>query len=441
MPLPPRRPGDRPVPHSRLSRMARLGGIATGVAGSMLIDGARQVAQGRRPQLGDLLLTPGNVLRATEQLSQMRGAAMKIGQLLSMDAGEFLPPELTKILARLRSDAHPMPREQLEMVLSIAWGENWRSRVSAFDMRPIAAASIGQVHRATALDGRPLAVKVQYPGVRRSIDSDIDNVATLLRLSGLIPRDLAVAPLLSEAKRQLHDEADYEREAHNLSKFGELLATDRRFHVPVVEPDLSTANVLAMSFLEGRPIETLASASQESRDRVAGDLIDLVLTELFEFALMQTDPNLANYRYDTESGRIVLLDFGATRAFPQTLVAQCRVLLFAVLDDDRAGVERGLAAVGLLDYALPGDQRRQILSMVSTALDALHRTEIFDFADPSIARELREEAMAMAGARQVTAVPPIDTLFLQRKFGGTYLLVAKLRARVDVKARLARHRA
>jgi predicted unusual protein kinase regulating ubiquinone biosynthesis (AarF/ABC1/UbiB family) len=196
------------VPGGRWSRLARLGTLAGGVAGSMLAEGTRQFAQGKRPRIGDLLLTPANARRVADQLAQLRGAAMKFGQLLSMDAGDLLPPELADILARLRADAKAMPMSQLASVLDKHWGHGWDRHFRQFSFTPVAAASIGQVHLAQTKDGRRLAIKVQYPGVRQSIDSDVDNVATLLRISGLLPSGLDVGPLLLEAKRQLHAEAD-----------------------------------------------------------------------------------------------------------------------------------------------------------------------------------------------------------------------------------------
>ena len=175
------------VPTARVTRLMRLGGLVGGIAGGMLVDGARQVASGKRPTLQDLLMTPANALKVTQQLAQMRGAAMKVGQLLSMDAGDLLPPELAAILGRLRADADHMPPKQLQAVLNAEWGKGWIGRFAHFNVRPIAAASIGQVHRAQTKDGRDLAIKVQYPGIRASIDSDVNNVATLLRVSGQIP--------------------------------------------------------------------------------------------------------------------------------------------------------------------------------------------------------------------------------------------------------------
>src|SRR5205823_8639104 len=137
-----------------------------------------------------------------------------------------------------------------------------------FQAHAVAAASIGQVHRARLPDGTELAIKVQYPGVRESIDADVDNVATLLRVSGLLPKELDIAPLLGEAKRQLHEEADYVREGTMLTRYRDLLAGEPGFVVPELYPSLTTSRVLAMSFVDGVPIETLETADQDVRDRV-----------------------------------------------------------------------------------------------------------------------------------------------------------------------------
>ena len=346
------------VPSSRLSRLARLGSLASGVAGGMLAEGFRQLAQGRRPSVGELLLTPANARRVAEQLAQLRGAAMKVGQLLSMDAGDLLPPELSEILARLRADAQPMPMSQLVTVLEANWGKDWTRHFSRFSFTPMAAASIGQVHAAEALDGRRLAIKVQYPGIARSIASDVDNVATLLRLSGLLPASLDIAPLLDEAKRQLHDEADYLKEAAHLKHYRGLLAGHPDFTLPEVMEGLGTTNVLVMSRVEGQSLDTLEAAPQAERDRVAHLLFELLFNEIFAFRHVQTDPNLANYLYDPASRRLVLLDFGATRRFDAPLVEAYRRLLTAGMAGDRAGLDAAASEIGYFGAEIEDRHRR-----------------------------------------------------------------------------------
>ena len=246
-----------------------------------------------------------------------------------------------------------MPWPQLKRVLAQAWGAGWRDRFETFDIHPVAAASIGQVHRARTKDGRDLAIKVQYPGVRRSINSDVDNVASLMRVAGLIPAGTSIAPMLAEAKRQLHEEADYEREGRRLAEFGALLSDRPEFRVPDLHPDLTTPNVLAMSFVEGLPVETLAAAPQAERNRAMTLLIGLLFRELFEFRLMQTDPNFANYQYALKTGQVILLDFGATRAFADAFVDRYRRLLAAGLEGDRAGVRSAALEIGILSDGAP----------------------------------------------------------------------------------------
>jgi predicted unusual protein kinase regulating ubiquinone biosynthesis (AarF/ABC1/UbiB family) len=359
------------VPSSRLSRFARFGGLATGVASGMLLNGARQVAQGKRPSISELLLTPANAIKVTHQLSQLRGAAMKIGQLMSMDAGELLPPELSDILGKLRADAQHMPRGQLQAVLNRNWGKGWEDRFESFGFTPIAAASIGQVHRATTKDGRDLAIKVQYPGVRQSIDSDVNNVASLIKLSGLVPDTLDVAPMLAEAKRQLHQEADYAQEAAYLLRFGTLLGGAPEFAVPAYHADFSTDNVLAMSYVESIPIETLITVPQAERDRVVTLLIDLLLRELFDYGLMQTDPNFANYRYDLATGQLVLLDFGATRDIMPEAAERYRLLMQAGLAGDHITARETMIAIGFFDGRTQPQHQNAVMAMFEMAMAPL----------------------------------------------------------------------
>ena len=428
-----RDPGSRTVPSGRLSRFGHFGRLAGGVAGGMLAEGARRLADGERPRMRDMLLTPGNVGRIADRLSHLRGAAMKLGQMISMDAGDMLPPELAEIMARLRQNAHRMPPAQLQRVLAVHWGANWRRRFTRFGATPIAAASIGQVHRAQTLDGRDLAIKVQYPGVRDSIDADVDNVATLLRVSGLLPRELDIAPLLVAAKTQLREESDYVREGEQMTLFADLLANDPLYVVPRPDAEFTSGQVLAMEYVEGRPIESLIDAPQDVRDGAMRALISLVLRELFEFGVMQTDPNFANYRWQPDTGRLVLLDFGASRPVAAETSAGYLRLLGAVIAGDRDAVRDGALAAGFVGPGAIMHHRPRIDHMIDVVIGEMTRAGPFDFGDRSFVGVLRDQGLDIAADRAAWHIPPADILFVQRKISGTALLAARLQARIDVR--------
>ncbi len=426
------------VPRNRVSRLARLGGLGAGVAGNMLADGARRYAKGERPSVQDLLLTPQNAARVADELSRLRGAAMKVGQLISMDAGEFIPPELADILSRLRDSAHAMPPQQLRRVLNDNWGRDWLRRFRSFDTKPIAAASIGQVHRARTKDGRDLAVKIQYPGVRESIDSDVDNVVALIKVSGLTPKGVDISPLLEEAKRQLHLEADYRAEAANLRAYAAHLEGSDDFMTPDVHDDLTTENILAMSFVESAPLESLAGAPQETRDRVVARLMALLLRELFEFRMVQTDPNFANYRMTPDNSRIVLLDFGAARQLSPNLSDGYRELLRAGLDGDGDGLTKIAKAMGLAGEETTADHEAMLRELFTLTTEPMRPEGPYDFGASDLAQRIGEKGVALRTSGFVH-VPPPETVFIHRKIAGTYLLATKLAARVDLGTLVAAH--
>ena len=427
------------VPARRIERLGKLGSLTAGVASSMALNGVKQLAQGKRPSLRNLLLTPSNVKRVSDQLAQMRGAAMKIGQLMSMDAGDVLLPELSQILVRLRDNAHPMPPAQLKRVLNAEWPAQWLRSFHKFDVQPIAAASIGQVHRGQLTDGRDLAIKVQYPGVAKSIDSDVANVGVLMRMSGLLPKGFELASYLEEGRKQLHEETNYNREATQLKRFGDLLADKTQFVVPEIHGDWSTANILTMTYVAGVPIESVAEETQEIRDQVAKDLIDLTIHELFSFGVMQTDPNFANYLYQPDNQRIALLDFGATHKISPPLVQIYHQLMLAGLSGDDVALEETIKGIGFIDENTKDSQRKQIVYMVKLVFNTLQNNRYLDFADTKLATHLQDAAMALAKDGFLPPPLPIDVLLLQRKFGGMFLLAAKLAARVDVVSLLADH--
>jgi len=428
---------SKAIPSSRLSRVSRLGALAGRIAGNVVTQGAGQLLKGEKPALSSLLLTPKNVSNIANQLASMRGAAMKLGQLISMDTGDFLPPELAAIMGRLREDADPMPKSQLIDTLNHAWGDNWQNSLLYFSFAPIAAASIGQVHKAITMDGKMLAIKVQYPGVKKSINSDVDNVATLIKLTGLVPKSLDIAPLLEEAKQQLHQEADYHREAAMLTRYREHLGNNNDFVVPERFSALTTPTVLAMDFIEADSLDTLLNEPQETRDRIMTSLMTLFFKEVFEFTLIQSDPNLANYKYKVDTKQLVLLDFGATREVPTHLSQQYKALLNSAATNDKEGMLAAALAIGLVDESHSQAQISAVLDIGMEACESIRSEVPYDFGNSDLIARLHDKGMALTMQHDFWHTPPVDALFIHRKLGGLFLLAKRLGARVNMRAAAA----
>ncbi|WP_440885845.1 ABC1 kinase family protein [Vibrio campbellii] len=423
---------ERSLPTHRISRFSKFASLATRVAGNVIAEGTKQIAKGNKPKAKDLLLTPQNIARLTDQLAHLRGAAMKLGQMLSMDAGDVLEPELADILSRLRSNADPMPAKQLNAVMENALGTNWKTEFLSFNFKPIASASIGQVHQAYSDAGDNLAVKVQYPGVRKSIDSDVDNVGTLLKVVGLIPESVDYKGLLEEAKKQLHDEADYAREAHFAIRYHDALKEHPHFVVPKIHTESSSDSVLAMEFIDGSPIEQIEHYDQSTRDFVMHSLLELLFRELFEFKMVQTDPNFANYLYIENTRQIGLLDFGATREYSEQFSTGYRQAFASVVNDDEQGLNNALEQIGFFSKAIMPAQRQAILDLVKMACEPMLVDEPYDFKASGLAQKLREAGTILSMEQDYWHTPPADALFLHRKIGGMYLLAARIGAKVNI---------
>ena len=398
-----------------------------------MAEGLRMLGSGNLPTAPDLLLNPANARRLASRLSEMRGAAMKVGQLLSMEGGDFLPPEFTEILGRLRDDAHTMPMLQVAAQLESAWGKDWVKRFDRFFFQPIAAASIGQVHKATSHDGRNLAIKIQYPGVRESIDSDVDNVAALLKFFRLIPEPDALAVVLQDAKFQLHEEADYLAEARHIEAYRTRISGLPGLRVPRVDTELTTDTVLAMEFVSGEPIDALARNAVGLRNAVATRLVELFLKEVFEWGLVQTDPNFSNYLYLPDSGDVGLLDFGATRRYPQDTIKLYRRLLAAAIRGERDALMASAEAVGYVGQGDPELYRSAVSVLVKAGAEPARAMGGYDFGRSSLARRMSEQVVSLRVENRMWRMPPSEVLFLHRKLAGIYLLCTRLSASVDVR--------
>jgi predicted unusual protein kinase regulating ubiquinone biosynthesis (AarF/ABC1/UbiB family) len=428
------KPPPAPIPQSRLGRFARIGLAAGELAVGAAAEGLRRFARGEAGNFGAALLTGSNAQRLAARLGRLRGAAMKIGQLVSLQGEDVLPPEFAQALAVLRSQAAPMPRQQLHGVLGREYGKGWERRFSAFDDEPVAAASIGQVHRASTRDGCDLALKIQYPGVARSIASDVDNVALLLRLFNLLPVEVDVGALAAEAKRQLTQEADYVSEGRFLERYARRIADMPALFVPRVHWDLTTPRVLAMDFVEGEPLDTLQRAPQARRDAIGTLLERLLFRELFEFRLMQTDPNFANYLYQPASGRVALLDFGATQSFSAAFVAHYARITRGVIDGDRETVAREAIRIGYLAAEDSPERSRAVVDVIFLVCEPLRHAGRYDFPRSDLPSRVRDLGFDLAFRQALLRSPPPETMFLHRKLAGSFLLLARIGARVDARA-------
>lgn len=433
------------MPQGRTRRLLHLGRAVGEMAASAAAQGALQLARGQRPGLSQLMLTPANARRLAERLSTLRGAAMKLGQLLSMDAqggaGGVLPPEFAELLGGLRDRAHVMPATQLAQVLETEYGADWHRLFKRLSFAPVAAASIGQVHRAETHDGRVLALKLQYPGVRDSIASDIANIALLLRTPGLTPPGMDMAPLLARLREQLLHETDYRAEARAVSTYRSRLGEDPVLFVPAVADEHCTDRILATEFAAGTSIEQVAGAAvpQALRDHVARALSQLAVREFFEMRLVQTDPNFANYLFDAASGRIALLDFGATEEVSAARVEDLRELGRALRADDRPRILAAALRAGFIGASDPPAQVQGVLDLMQLAGAPLRHPGLYDFGTSDLVIRLFDQGRVQFFGAGYARTPPPDLMFLQRKFAGSFLLSARLRARVDLGALFTPH--
>lgn len=352
----------------------------------------------------------------------------------------MLPKELHQVLQRVQDSADYMPASQRNKVLSTNLGEHWRELYSSFEEIPMAAASIGQVHGAVLAEtGMRVAVKIQYPGVASSIDSDLSNLSLLLTASRVLPKGLYLDKTIANARTELAWECDYVREANAAKRFRSLLTDEQEiFVVPEIIDAASGPQVLTMERMEGVGVTKIQNFKQEQKDWVGMQILRLCLREIVEFRFMQTDPNWTNFLYNAKTNKLELLDFGASREFSLEFIKPYVRVLQAAARNDRAACRDLSIQLGYLT----GHESRAMLdahvdSMLTLAEPFRNSSpDVYDFQDQTITDRVR--ALIPVMLRERLAPPPEETYSLHRKLSGAFLLCARLGSRIRCKDLFAR---
>ncbi|KAK4303029.1 hypothetical protein Pmani_024923 [Petrolisthes manimaculis] len=425
----------RKVPHSRLGRLMSFGGLAAGLGVGTVAEVTRRrlgINQGKGA--GSLLdgspfLTEANAKRIVDTLCKVRGAALKLGQMMSIQDSSLINPQLQKIFERVRQSADFMPNWQLERAVSDQLGEEWRTKVATFDERPFAAASIGQVHLATLHDGRSVAMKIQYPGVAEGIESDINNLITTLRVASILPEGLFVDSIIEVAKRELGWECDYEREAECTHKFRKLVEPHSQYYVPEVIPQLCSQQIFTTELIDGLPVDKCVDLDQDTRNFLCQELLRLCLMELFQFGFMQTDPNWSNFFYNVETEQVALLDFGACRDYSKDFVDKYIHLIHGAATKDRQKVLKYSQELGFLNGYEAKVMENAHIDAIMILGEAFQEDKPFNFGDQNTTQRIQHLVPVMLSHRM--CAPPEESYSLHRKMSGVFLLCTKLNAVVN----------
>jgi predicted unusual protein kinase regulating ubiquinone biosynthesis (AarF/ABC1/UbiB family) len=434
------------LPTGRLARTARVGGLVTGQG--LRWAGMRTANRVRTPERAAAAQsdrTAALVRELVEQLGQMRGAAMKIGQMLSMvefdGVGQDEQDDLQRRLAALRDDVPPVAFADLEKLMRQEFGGPLERVFSEFDERAFAAASIGQVHRATTIDGKDVVVKIQYPGVAEAVETDLRNAMLLLPLVKRLAPGLDAKAMAAEMRERIGEELDYELEAQHQRRVERLMRGHPFVRIPRVHLDLSTRRVLVSEYVDGARFESVRRAPEAQRDRYGEIVLRFFFGLLYRDRIALGDPHPGNYLLCPD-GRVCFLDFGLARDVDAARVAAEQAIARAVRGRDAAALKTALLEGGYLPasradavdgdwalrlmrratrwYAVPGERR--------FSPDDAHRGK--DRERPDSERpDSDQRAAARTQINQFT-VPP-DSILIRRMHGVVAVVLEQLRAGAD----------
>ncbi|WP_320672767.1 ABC1 kinase family protein [Patulibacter defluvii] len=433
------------LPTGRIARTARFGGLVAGQG--LRWAGTRAANRVRSPERAAQASGERTMALADElvrQLGQMRGAAMKVGQILSMVELDGLPEdqqdELQRKLAALRDDVPPVPFPKLERMIADELGGPLSRSFAEFDREAFAAASIGQVHRARTRDGDDVVVKVQYPGVAEAVETDLRNATMLTPLLRRLAPGLDVGALLGELRERIGEELDYELEAQNQRRIERLVrgaggvGGHPFLHVPHVHSDLSSRRVLVSEYVEGARFEQVRRADEATRDRYGEIVLRFFFGLLYRDRIALGDPHPGNYLLRPD-GRVCFLDFGLLRSVEAADLDGERAIARAVGGRDAAGLHEALIATGYLRRAgAEQDDPELLLAMLRAATRWYAEPGARRFG-PEDARAARrggtgEERQAVRDQMRRFTVPP-HAVLVRRMHAVVAIVLGQLRAGAD----------
>ncbi len=413
---------------SPLARLLRLGSLVGRVGASVAVEQLFSLVRtGPSRQLHQVANLVLNAERIVRELGQLKGAAMKVGQMLSLQ-DSLLPPEVTGVLRTLQQQAPPIPfgvvQQQLDAELP-----GWRNTIAQLEPAAIAAASIGQVHRGVLADGRPVAVKIQYPGIDSIIEADLVNLRRLLQSLFALFTDADFGPVWGEVRDRLREELDYVNEAENLRRMAALWAGSDEVVIPGVIDAVSSRRVLTMDYVAGyTPDEACDDARPQAlRDRWGAVLFDFMLRGLFEHRLIHADPNLSNFSFLAD-GRVVVYDFGCVKSVPPNIAQGYRELARAALAGRRFDVPALLAAMGVSTASggpVSAGLIAPALELVFKVLDD-QRPYRFGYDDQLLRQVIDNNLIHFGEAKDLRF--PHDIVFINRTAAGHYGNLSRLRA-------------
>jgi len=344
---------DSKIPKGRLRRSAKLGSIVgmqgARYAGTKATNVARSEEEGKEKLEQRHLETAMKMVGA---LGQMKGAAMKLGQFASFIDTEFIPDEYREIyqeqLAKLRTDAPAMPWEKVEKVLEEEYeGEPLSELFAEIEPEAFAAASIGQVHRAELLDGRPVAVKIQYPGIAEALDADLRNAGTIVRLARALAPGLDASEIAKELRERVMEELDYEYEAQNQRSFARAYRDHPFIYVPEVITRLSRRRVLVTELVEGLGFEQVKGLPHEERSRFGEIVFRGSFGSIYHLQHFNADPHPGNYVLLAD-GRVAFLDFGMTKKLDHEQIVLEQRAVDAAFHEDPELLRKALHDLGFV---------------------------------------------------------------------------------------------